>query len=155
LKSPYLLSAIVLTIACLLFWSKVDRSEYLVKASDIAISAVPNLLGFAVGALAIVLAFSSADIFKVIAEGGEPRSFFMVLTSNLVHFILAQVITLVCAIVAKITDSRLLDIFTLAFLFYAVLVAFATALQLFQTAMIYNARASLDELPDGTNHDGE
>jgi hypothetical protein len=117
--------------------------EYFAKASDIAISAIPNLLGFTVGALAIVLAFSSAEIFKTLAEDGDPRSFFMKLTANLVHFILAQVLALLCGIVAKIIDSRLLDIATLALLLYAVLVTLATALQLFQTAVIYNAHASL------------
>lgn len=95
------------------------------------------------GAFAIVLAFSSAEIFKTLAEEGEPQSFFMKLTANLVHFILIQVIALVSGIVAKITDYRALDVLTLIFLLYAILATFSAALQLFQTAMIYNATASL------------
>lgn len=143
LKSPYLHLALVLTGICILFWAKNNHLEYAAKASDIAISAIPNLLGFTVGALAIVLAFSSAQIFKTLAEEGEPQSFFMKLTANLVHFILAQVLALVSGIVAKIINSRVLDVVTLALLLYAVLVTLATALQLFQTAIIYNANASL------------
>jgi hypothetical protein len=115
-----------------------------IKAHDITVGAVPNLLGFTVGALAIVLAFSSAEIFRVIAQGGRPDSFFMKLVSSLVHFILVQALALVVAILAKLTESRCLDILCLVLLFYAILVTFAAALELFVTARIYNARASLD-----------
>lgn len=140
-----MLVAIVLTVISVVFWAVNEEDEYLAHAADIAISAIPNLLGFTVGALAIVLAFSSAQIFKLLAEEGEPQSYFMTLTSNLVHFILVQVLTLICAIVAKITDSRTLDVLTLLLLYYAILVTFATALQLFLTAQLYNAHASLGE----------
>ena len=67
----------------------------------------------------------------------------MKLTANLVHFILIQVLALITGIVAKITDNRALDVLTLVFLLYAILATFSAALQLFQTAIIYNATSSL------------
>jgi hypothetical protein len=140
LKSPYLQASAVLTLLCVGLWSKADSAAH---ASDIAVGVLPNLLGFTVGALAIVLAFSSADIFKLLAEDGEPTSFFLTLTSNLVHFILVQVVALTTAIVAKVVDIRPLDILSLLLLIYAVLVTLSAALQLFQTARIYNAKASV------------
>jgi hypothetical protein len=143
LGSPYLHVALALSAICIWLWPKDIRGEYVARASDIAISAIPNLLGFTIGAFAIVLAFSSAEIFKTLAEEGEPKSFFMKLTSNLVHFILTQVVTLICAIAAKITEFRILDVLTLVFLIYAILATFSAAIQLFQTAIIYNATASL------------
>lgn len=132
------------------FWAANGKGEYLVKASDLVVSAIPNLLGFTVGALAIVLAFSSAEIFKILAEDGDPQSYFMKLTSNLVHFIMVQVLALICGIVARITDSRALDVLSLFFLFYAVLVTFSAALQLFLTAQVYNAHTSIDNDHDET-----
>ncbi len=108
------------------------------------ISAVPNLLGFTVGALAIVLAFSDADLFSALAEDGHPNSFFMTLTSSLIHFVLVQVSALVLGIMAKLTNSPLLEIISLFFLFYAVLSTAAIGIQLFHTARIYNARAGRD-----------
>lgn len=135
--------ALALSGLCIWLWAKNEHSEYVSKAADIAIGVIPNLLGFTVGALAIVLAFSSAEIFKTLAEEGDPKSFFMKLTANLVHFILVQVLALSCGIVAKITDLRALDILTLVLLLYAILVTLSAALQLFQTAIIYNAHASL------------
>jgi hypothetical protein len=38
------------------------------------ISVIPNLLGFSVGSMAIILAFSSSNIFSAIAEDGDERS---------------------------------------------------------------------------------
>lgn len=142
-KSPYLIVAFLLTVGSVYFWAVNGNGEYLVKASDLVVSAIPNLLGFTVGALAIVLAFSSAEIFKILAEEGDPQSYFMKLTSNLVHFIMVQVLALICGVVAKITDSRVLDVLSLFFLYYAVLVTFSAALQLFLTAQVYNAHTSL------------
>ncbi|MES2600525.1 MAG: hypothetical protein V4602_06920 [Pseudomonadota bacterium] len=139
LLSPYLHISLALTIICVLFWTTTSA------ASEIAVSVLPNLLGFTVGALAIVLAFSSAPVFTTLAEHGAPQSFFMKLTASLIHFILVQVLALTTAIVARITGSAGVDILALFLLFYAVLVTFAAGLQLFLTAIIYNARASLDD----------
>lgn len=113
------------------------------SAADVAVGVLPNLLGFTVGAMAIVLAFSSAEIFISLAEEGEPQSFFMKLTANLVHFIGVQVTALLTGIVAKLTDLVMFDFIAMFLLFYAVSVTFSAGLQLFQTAMIYNAQASL------------
>jgi hypothetical protein len=127
----------------LAFWSKNEKLDHAIKASELAVGVLPNLLGFTVGALAIVLAFSSADIFRIIAEDGNPRSFFLTLTANLMHFICVQVLALLSAIVARIIDWLVLDFISLVLLIYAVIVTFSAALQLFQTARIYNAKASI------------
>lgn len=137
--SPYLHLSLMLTAICVLFWSSKS------SASEVAVSVLPNLLGFTVGALAIVLAFSSAPVFERLAEGGEPQSFFMKLTASLIHFILVQVLALISAIVARITEVTSIDVLALFLLFYAVLVTFAAGMQLFLTAIIYNAKASLDK----------
>jgi hypothetical protein len=144
-KSPYLHVAAILTAICVLCWPKGEGAPH---AADVAIGVLPNLLGFTVGALAIVLAFSSADIFKLLSEEGEPTSFFLTLTANLVHFIFVQVAALVTGILAKIVDVKIIDITSLLLLFYAVLVTLSAAFQLFQTARIYNAKASVPVRPD-------
>lgn len=135
--SPYVHISLLLTALCYPFWSAQT------KAADITLSAVPNLLGFTVGALAIVLAFSSQEMFSTLAEEGDPKSFFMDITTSLLHFILVQVLALIFGILAKVTDARLLDIFSLFFLFYAVLSTFAAGIHLFRTAVIYNTKARI------------
>lgn len=109
-----------------------------------AVSVIPNLLGFTVGAMAIVLAFSSAPIFKMLAQDGDPRSYFMGLTANLVHFIIVQACALVVGIVGKSIGNKVIDSVALFFLFYGVLVTVSAGIQLFQTASLYNADASID-----------
>jgi hypothetical protein len=44
---------------------------------------------------------------------------------------------------SRVTDLPALDFISLLFLVYAVIVTFSAALQLFQTARIYNAKASI------------
>jgi hypothetical protein len=138
ITSPYLHVAAILTVISWGFRSSA-RSP-----SEIAVGVLPNLLGFTVGALAIVLAFSSAAVFERLAEKGEPRSFFMKLTASLIHFILVQVLALLCAIVGRMTEATPVEFFSLFLLFYAVIITFAAGMQLFLTAIIYNAKASLD-----------
>jgi hypothetical protein len=138
--SPYVHTSLILTALCLPFWCDPKT-----KAAEITLSAVPNLLGFSVGALAIVLAFSSADIFSTLAEEGRTKSFFMILTTSLLHFILVQVVALSVGVLAKITDTRWLDVVCLFLLFYAVLSTFAAGVHLFRTAVIYNRMARLDQ----------
>jgi hypothetical protein len=138
IRSPYLHVSVILASVCSYF---VDLNA--VKVSDIAISAIPNLLGFTLGAMAIALAFSSAQLFKQLTEDGKSDSFFLKLMANLVHFILCQVAALIAGIVAKTTGKVAIEYVTLVLLLYAILVTLATGIQLFQAAAIYNASASL------------
>src|SRR5260370_15782446 len=144
--SPYLHLSLILTQIWFAFWAPK------IAASEIAVGVLPNLLGFTVGALAIVLAFSSAPVFKTLAEKGNPRSFFMKLTASLIHFILAQVLALVAAIVGRITESPSIDVVALFLLFYAVMVTFAAGLPLFFSPVIFN---STSEICDGTKTSDE
>ena len=138
LRSPYVHVSVFLTIACKL------RMSASVTASEIAVGVIPNLLGFTVGAMAIVLAFSSAPVFKVLAQDGDPKSFFISLTANLVHFMIVQAAALIIGIVGKITANNSIDTLALFFLFYGILVTVSVGIQLLQTARIYNAYASID-----------
>lgn len=137
-RSPYPQISLVLTVVCYPF-----TSEYGPKAAELAVSALPNLLGFSVGAMAIVLALSSAPLFRTLAQRGRNRSYFMVLTNALVHFIFVQVIALTVAIVARLTDWAVLEPVVMFFLFYAILVVVPAGLHLYATAQIYNASASV------------
>lgn len=130
--SPYFHIALFISVICV----AVERDK--LDAADVALNIVPDLLGFTVGAMAIVIAFSAAPIFSVIAEDGHSESFFMKLAAGLVHFVIAQVVALALGVVVKLTKADWLEPIVLFFLLYAILVAFAAAMQLFYTAMIYN-----------------
>lgn len=106
---------------------------------------VPGLLGFSLGAMAIVLAFPSRTILKLISEGGRPDSYYMELSAKFLHFIFAQVASLLFAIFGKAYDFFALNIFGGTALIYVVLTGGATALALFGVAQIYNHPASSRE----------
>jgi hypothetical protein len=143
LKSPYV--HVSAAVACLC-WYYLSAD---VKFSDMAISVIPNLLGFTIGAMAIVLAFSGAPVFKQLAEDGNPKSFFVRMMANLVHFIIAQVSALVSGIIAKSTGINAFEVLTIFLLLYAILATAATAVQLLQAAIIYNADAGVPRDPTG------
>jgi hypothetical protein len=104
-----------------------------------AIAIVPCLLGFSVGAMAILLAFSSSKIFTLIAEEGHERSLFMNMVISFVHFIVVQTICLCLAVISTLAPKFFpLKMAVGTMLFYAIFTAVAVSMQLFGVAMIYN-----------------
>ena len=105
---------------------------------EITLSVVPNLLGFTLGAMAIVLAFPSSRLFSVVHENGREDSFYIELAARFVHFIFVQVIALLVALIGKAYEVKLLSFLGAFFLVYAVVCAGMTALSLFGIAQINN-----------------
>lgn len=103
------------------------------------ISIVPNVLGFTVGALAIILAFSSAPFFTFLTEEGENRSLFMKTVANFVHFIIVQVLALLEAILTLAHPNWLFKLLSSILLSYAIATTFSIVIQLFQMATVFNA----------------
>lgn len=113
------------------------------KAGELALSILPSLLGFTIGGMAIVLAVSSSDLFKRLAEKGKPDSYFMGMVSNYLHYVLVQTITLILAIVAP--SSHVVGYLIAVLLFYSLATTVSIGVQLFQMARIYNTAASLPD----------
>lgn len=135
ISSPYLQVAIVLTGLFALLQG-VDG------APALGIDVFSSLLGFTIGALAIVLAVSSTEVFVFLAEKGGPGSFFMKMVANFVHYTIIQVIGLVlCLLTNGLGHGS--GVLAALFLFYAVTVSVSIGLQLFEMARVYNTHASL------------
>lgn len=106
-----------------------------------AISILPSLLGFSIGAMAIIFAFPTSNIFKFIAEDGRSDSFYIQLAAKFVHFVVVQIIALIAALIASVYCSIILNAFGLFLLIYALLVGAATTFALFGVAQLYNRLA--------------
>jgi hypothetical protein len=107
--------------------------------SGIAIAIIPCLLGFSVGAMAILLAFSSSKIFSLIAEDGDERSLFMKMVTSFIHFIVVQTVCLCVAVLSTYAPKFFpLKMATGTMLFYAIFTAVSVGMQLFGVARIYN-----------------
>lgn len=102
-------------------------------------------MGFSVAGMAIVLAFSHPSSLRAVTQKGREDSYFLKSIANLLHFLFAQVLALVVALVAKSVHFWVLSYFGVLLLLYALLVSLAAAGQLFNTAHIMNKAVELDE----------
>ena len=113
--------------------------------SNLIISAIPSLLGFTIGAMAIVLALPSAKLFRLISEKGAPKSYYMEMAARFVYFVVMQVFSIIFAISLKLFGSIFLGYIS-AFLFlYSLITAIAVTLALFDLAVISNNAASIKD----------
>lgn len=110
---------------------------------DNALSILPSLLGFTIGAMAIVLAVAPSSVFVLLAQRGNPASFFMKMTANFLHYIIVQVIGILLALIFSGSESNLAGLVVGFVMIYAITVSVAIGTQLFQMARIYNKHASL------------
>ncbi|MER9137516.1 hypothetical protein NKI20_14670 [Mesorhizobium sp. M0830] len=116
---------------------------------QVAIDIIPSMLGFSMGGMAIVLAFSSAQSFKVLSENGAADSAFLKMIGNFFHFILVQTVAIFTAVFGKGYHNEVLAAFGFFSFGYAILVAVATAGQLLNTAQVVNLAESIpEEKPD-------
>lgn len=139
--SPYLYIALGITALCKDYWTAVG--PYGLFWAQTSIEILPSLLGFSIGGMAIMLAFSEAKIFAVITQKGNERSFFLTVVANFFHFIFIQVLALALALVAKAHTNDVLSFFGFWLSVYAILVALATAGQLLRTAEVFNKAGGL------------
>ncbi|MBZ9934984.1 hypothetical protein LB518_01655 [Mesorhizobium sp. BR1-1-16] len=131
LKSPASLLAALMSLLALL----TGRLEFWSLG---ALASLPALLGFSLGAMAIVLAFPTTSMFKVLAEEGREDSYYIDLASKFVHFILFQTAGLMYTLVIPAKFLLLLDLVGFWLLTYAVLMGLVVAVSLFGTARLYN-----------------
>lgn len=137
LTSPFFWLALLFTALSSPWWTA-DH-----KWPDTALLILPPLLGFTIGAMAVVLAFPTSKIFKHLAEDGRADSYYAQLAAKLVHFILIQTIGIMCCLWDKSVCSYTVDAIGVFFLLYATLTAIAIAFALFNMAMLYNEAAGL------------
>ncbi|WP_156410329.1 hypothetical protein [Bosea sp. Root381] len=88
--------------------------------------------------MAIVLAFPSRTILRILSDEGRPDSYYMELSAKFLHFIFAQIVSLLLALFGKAYDLFLINIIGGVALIYVVLTGGAAALALFGVAQIYN-----------------
>jgi len=119
------------------FWSKPDADENWAWV-NLTLSVVPSLLGFAVGGMAIMLAFSSGKFLEAIRQKGKNNSYFMKVISAFFHFTLVLVLAIVVALIGKAFPNIYISALGFFTTIYGVLLAVATIDHLWQTAMIFN-----------------
>lgn len=141
-KSIYLIVSFIFTVIVFPIWTKFD-AEGNASWATMPTSILPNLLGFSMGGMAIMLAFAGSKVFTYITEDGKKHSYFIKIVASFYHFIFVQTAAILMGILCQAYPSIVLSFIGFWSLTYALLVAPATAAQLFNTARIANAAASI------------
>lgn len=109
--------------------------------TQLGMDLIPSLLGFSIGAMAIMLALPGMPVFKFLADDGAPDSKFMEMASRLIHFIVVQVISIAMVFVAKAYPSGVTNGIGFLFMMYALFSAVAAGLSIFGLARALNFSA--------------
>ncbi|MFM0236249.1 hypothetical protein [Paraburkholderia sediminicola] len=169
LTSPYLHGSVVLTPILGHLWF--DASWW----TD-AIASLPTMIGFAIGAYAIVLGFGDERFRAILTQRrGGRTSPYVTISASLAHFIVVQLAALICAFLAKgldfyVCDSHILSAILLPILggcdvvhdwfapignfvgftlfVYAIATALATAMAIFRLTTLVER----EELPKPTEN---
>lgn len=104
-RSPYLHLALLVLLISSHYWATSSWWEQ-------PLSIIPNLLGFSLGGLAMLLSFGNAEFQKFISEKDEasqsdPTAFIEV-SASFVHFMLLQLASLLVATIFSALDFYLL-----------------------------------------------
>lgn len=94
LTSPYFIASVVLTALLAPLWLKPGWW-------DDVISAEPDLLGFSLGGLAVLLAFGDDRFRGLLAKAGGEKPRLLALSASFVHFIVVQCVAWILALLSK------------------------------------------------------
>lgn len=137
LRSTYFWLSVVLTLISKPLWE--NSPNQAPKWAAIATSIIPNLLGFALGGMAIMLSFSSGQFLQAIRQSGKEDSYFMKMIASFFHFTVILTTSLIISLFCDIYPNEILSVFGLFCLFYGVLLVPATAASIWHTARVFNA----------------
>jgi hypothetical protein len=110
---------------------------------SLVFSVAPSLLGFALGGMAIMLAFSGGLFLNAIREGGRHDSFFMKMIASFFHFVLTLTTAIIVGFFCKLNwlPVPLLSVLSAIGYFltlYGILLVAQTAASIWYIARIYN-----------------
>jgi hypothetical protein len=142
-RSTYFWVAVVITIVTFPFWSATEADGE-PKWVSITIDVMPSLMGFALGGMAIMLAFSTGRFLEAIRQKGREDSYFMKVIASFFHFTTVLGLALLLAVLSKAFPSPWLSGLGFFASVYGVLLAVATVDHLWQTAVIFNKVRQID-----------
>lgn len=146
--SPYFLGAGLLWAFLAPFWRNVEDGRF--PWLEYSISIVPSMLGFSIGAIAILMAFSNEKFLKLIRQNGSEDSYLINVFVAFFHFILVQFFTIAITLVAltyQIVFFSSLAFFSFS---YALACGIAASAVLLELAEILNQMGINDESDDDT-----
>lgn len=119
---------------------------------QMTIEIVPSLLGLGLGAMALMLSFSSGRFLEAIKQKGKDRSYLRKVMASFYHFALVLVIALVLAYIGKAQQHWLLSYAGVFFSVYGVLLTLGIVSRIWHTARIFNKVLEYNHLEEGNGN---
>ena len=152
LRSTYFLGSLAGTCLLPRLWQMTGPDGKPLWAG-ITIDVVPSLLGFALGGMAIMLAFSSGRFLEAIRQKGKDKSYLRKMMASFFHFCLVLTAALLLAFVSNFYANDALSFAGVFASIYGLVLVLATASRIWHTARIFNAVTEYDQ-PTGRPEDG-
>lgn len=147
-RSTYFWLAVVITIISQSLWLPTEGKSP--AWIDLAVSILPSLLGFALGGMAIMLAFSSGKFLDAIRQKGKSNSYFMKMMASFFHFALVLSTAMIATFVARLTLPHIVikTVSAIGYFLsiYSILLVLATVASIWHTARIFNAVRDNDDV---------
>ena len=144
-RSSYFWLALLLTLTLPKLWQTMGAAGAPPPWVGLTMDIVPSLLGFALGGMAIMLAFSSGKFLEAIRQKGKDASYLRKIMASFFHFSLVLSIALVIAFVSAFYKHPALSFVGVFCALYGVLLILATASRIWHTARIFNAVSDNDK----------
>jgi hypothetical protein len=128
---------------------------HVAKSSDnliwtqLTIDIIPGLLGLVVGAMALMLSFSSGRFLEAIKQNGQDNSYLRKVMASFFHFSLINVCAIIMAYISKIYENWILSGFGVFFTLYGILLTMGIVSRIWHTARIFNKVAEFNDSQDG------
>ena len=134
IKSNYLYASVLFVLVAPKAWMlKDDNGRY--AWTETALSITPSMLGFSLGAMAILLAIGASTFLNVSQKGGND-SLYMKAIAAFFHFMLVQIISILSAIFVGSWNFVLVSLFGYFIFVYAIFCGLAAAAALVDLAEV-------------------
>lgn len=142
LTSPYFAVAFLIWCGLHPIWLDTPEEGFVWLAYSF--STLPALLGFSLGSISILLAFSSETFQRLAHKERDPASYYMQVTATFFHFILMQFVALILSIMVATYEWVVLSGFGCFVFLYALLSGIAAAAALLGAADILDKSRRVD-----------
>lgn len=119
---------------------------------QMTIEIVPSLLGLGLGAMALMLSFSSGRFLEAIKQKGKDRSYLRKVMASFYHFAVVLVLALLIAYVGKAQQHMVLSYVGVFFSIYGVLLTLGIVSRIWHTARIFNKVLEYDHSGEGNDN---
>lgn len=142
LRSPYLWASCLISVALIGIWFPVN-DEGQRDWSSLALSVLPGLISFSIGALAIMFSMTSGVFVKVL-HNGQDDSLYMKTVATFFHFILVQCLALLWVLALEAYDCLWISAVAFWLFTYSILCGLAAAANTVLLADLKNKSTVLD-----------